>query len=229
MNETILIVEDDPQLRAGLRDNLQFEGYQVLSAWNAAEGEVLWRKHQPHLTLLDVMLPGRDGFRLLRDMRQAGYDTPALMLTARGEEWDRVRGFRSGCDDYVVKPFSVLELLERIRAVLRRSGKSAAPLEALAVGDVVLDAGSHELRVGETIISLKAKECELLAYFLRSPGRVIPRAELLANVWQASPEIETRTLDAHVASLRRVLTDSSMIIETIYKVGYRLTPKILNS
>jgi DNA-binding response OmpR family regulator len=222
MNETILIIEDDPKLRSGLKDNLEFEGYRVLDTWNADLGGDIWQHDQPSLVILDLMLPGRDGFSLLRDMRRRGLETPVIILSARGEEWDKVKGFRLGCDDYVVKPFSILELLSRIKAVLKRSVVSQSPEERLTVADVTLDLISQELSTPSGREILSGRELDLMAYFLRNLQRVIPRKELLEKVWQAPPDLDTRTVDVHVAALRRRLESSQCRIETVYKVGYRL-------
>jgi len=222
LNETILIIEDDPKLRSGLKDNLEFEGYRVLDTWNADLGGEIWQRDLPALVILDLMLPGRDGFSLLRDMRRRGLETPVIILSARGEEWDKVKGFRLGCDDYVVKPFSILELLSRIRAVLKRSGTIPVPDDVLTVADASLNLITQELTTPSKHEILSGREFDLMAYFFRNPQRVIPRKELLEMVWHASPEVNTRTIDVHVAALRRRLDDRHCHIETVYKVGYRL-------
>ena len=222
MNETILIVEDDPKLRSGLRDNLEFEGYRVLDAWNAEQGAGYWRGGSPKLVLLDLMLPGRSGFQLLRQMRAGGFETPVIILSARGEEWDKVMGFRLGCDDYVVKPFSLMELLERIKLLLRRSAPPAAPVDRVQAGGLILDLANQSLIKDGEALPLTGMEFNLAVYLFRNQGRVIPRAELLEKVWGASPELQTRTVDVHIAGLRRALEGSDCVIETVYKAGYRL-------
>lgn len=222
MNETILIVEDDRKLRLGIRDNLEFEGYSVREAWNAELGAEVWLAGRPDLVILDLMLPGKDGFSLLKRMRSAGLETPVIILSARGEEWDKVKGFRLGADDYMVKPFSIMELLARLRAILRRMPRDTADNTRLTLGSLVLDLINHELTVAGQLREVSAREFELLAYFVRHAGRVIPRAELLEAVWHASPEVETRSVDVHVSQVRGKLKGSGYRLRTIYKAGYRL-------
>jgi DNA-binding response OmpR family regulator len=222
MNEIILIVEDDSKLRSGLRDNLEFEGYTVREAWNAELGAEIWRADHPALVILDLMLPGKDGFSLLKRMRIAGQETPVIILSARGEEWDKVKGFRLGADDYMVKPFSVLELLARIQAVLRRQPQKSTSTTRLFLGNLELDLVNHELKISGEVQEVSAREFELLAYFLRHPGRVIPRAELMEQVWHTSPHLETRSVDVHVSQLRGKLKGSGCCLRTVYKAGYRL-------
>jgi DNA-binding response OmpR family regulator len=222
MNEIILIVEDDSKLRSGLRDNLEFEGYSVKEAWNAELGAEVWLRDHPALVILDLMLPGKNGFSLLKRMRTAGQETPVIILSARGEEWDKVKGFRLGADDYMVKPFSVLELLVRIRAILRRMPQNFDTSTRLNLGNLELDLGNHELKIAGEIREISAREFELLAYFLRHPGRVIPRAELMEQVWHTSPQLETRSVDVHISQLRGKLKGSGCCLMTVYKAGYRL-------
>lgn len=222
MNDHILIIEDDRKLRSGLMDNLTFEGYQVAGTWNATLGMKLWQELDPGLVILDLMLPGKNGFRLLEEMRAIGCKTPVLILSARGEEWDRVKGFRLGCDDYVVKPFSIMELLGRIKAILRRTSHPVQVEDNIQLPRLTLDLVNQDIVVGGNRISLAGKQFELMAYFMRNPGRVISRGELLEKVWLSCTEVETRTVDVHVANLRNKLLGSSYMIETVYKVGYRL-------
>ena len=221
--KSILIVEDEPDLRRGLRDNFELEGYQVLEAGVASTAAGYWLADSPDLVILDIKLPGKDGFQLLAEIRAAKRDTPVIILTARGEVWDRVRGFRLGCDDYVVKPFSLMELLERAAAVLRRSQPSQpeAPT-TLTIGDTSLDLVLSQLvtPTGKTILS--GVELNLAAYFIARPGRTISRRELLREVWGSTGETETRTVDVHIAALRKHLAGSRLGIEAVYKVGYRL-------
>jgi len=222
MNEKILIVEDDPRMRSGLMDNLQFEGYQVTGTWNADLGAKLWHEVHPNLVILDLMLPGKNGFRLLREMRGKGVATPVLILSARGEVWDKVKGFRLGADDYVVKPFSIMELLERIRAIFRRNQPRDLTPVVIKFSGLELDLLNRILLVDQLRVSLTGRQFELMAYFLRNPGRVISRKELLEKVWFSSPEISTRTVDVHIAALRKIIPENDVQIETVYKAGYRL-------
>ena len=222
MNPKILIVEDDRKLRTGLRDNLEFEGYRVEDTWNFTDGLTKWEEFNPDLVLLDLMLPGRDGYQLLKTMRMHNYSTPVIILTARGEIWDKVKGFRLGCDDYLVKPFSVIELLERIKALLRRSQNSKPTDDNIIFADLELDNREIRLTCNGNIIELGFMEFELLRYFMQNSGRVLSRKELLGEVWKQSDEVETRTIDMHVSNLRKHLENSRCEIQTVYKVGYRL-------
>ncbi|NQT34888.1 response regulator transcription factor [bacterium] len=221
MNETILIIEDDQELRSGLRDNLEFEGYQVEDAWNFTDAAEKWRTVKPSLVILDLMLPGRSGYQLLKEMRASGLETPVIILSARGELWDKVKGFRLGCDDYVVKPFSIIELLARIKALLRRSIPPEEPTEIISFANLRLDIPNRRLIANEKVHELALKEFQLLYYFLGNPGRVISRKELLTEVWDSSPKIVTRTVDVYVSNLRKKLSGSGCEIQTVYKVGYR--------
>ncbi len=222
MNDNILIIEDDRKLRSGLMDNLTYEGYQVAGTWNATLGVKLWQELSPGLVILDLMLPGKNGFRLLEEMRATGCKTPVLILSARGEEWDRVKGFRLGCDDYVVKPFSIMELLGRIKAILRRTSDQVPVEDNIRLPKLELDLLNQDIIIGDKRVSLAGKQFELMAYFMRNPGRVISRGEILEKVWLSTSDVETRTVDVHVANLRNKLQGSSYVIETVYKVGYRL-------
>ncbi|MCF7811753.1 response regulator transcription factor [bacterium] len=222
MNETILIVEDDQKLRSGLRDNLEFDGYQVIESWNFAEALEKWKEEKPALVILDLMLPGRSGYQLLKEMRACQFKTPVIILSARGELWDKVKGFRLGCDDYVVKPFSIIELLARIQALLKRSSPQSEPPENISFSDVKLNVSNRMCKVKDIECDLPIKEFELLFFLITNPGRVISRKELLQKVWNSSPEIVTRTVDVYISALRQKLHDSECEIETVYKVGYRL-------
>lgn len=224
MTRTVLIVEDDAELRSGLKDNLEFEGYQVAEAWNFKDAEEKWIPINPSLVILDLMLPGRSGYQLLNKMRNSGYETPVIILSARGEIWDKVKGFRLGCDDYMVKPFSIIELLIRIEALLRRANPEQIISNTLSFEDVELDLTNMEIKVGNLKKSISGKEFELLRFFLSHPNRVIHRSEILDKVWNSKPDLVTRTVDVCVANLRRRLEGSLCKIETVYKAGYRLRP-----
>ena len=228
----ILVVEDEEDLALGLRANLEVEGHEVVVAHSGEDGLREATGSRPDLVLLDVMLPGIDGFETLRRLRAAGQHMPVLMLTARAEEMDKVRGFRSGADDYVTKPFGLMELLLRVQALLRRgapraeSGTSASST-ALQIGETRIDVDARLVsRRGEPV-SLTPKAYELLLALARRGGKVVSRHELLRDVWGYSVEVTTRTVDAHVAELRRKLEDdpaSPRHIITVWKVGYRLVP-----
>lgn len=226
----ILVIEDNADLAYGLRNNLEIEGYEVEVAKDGVRGLARARAARPDLVVLDLMLPGMDGFRVLRALREDGAGMPVLILTARGEEADKVRGLRLGADDYVTKPFGVLELLARIEALFRRAAaprKNGGPPEPAfeKFGDIeVLTPSRTVLRRGEPV-SLTPKEYDLLLTLVRRDGACITRGELLTEVWGYSAEVMSRTVDTHVAELRRKLENHPAHprhILTVRKTGYRL-------
>jgi DNA-binding response OmpR family regulator len=231
----VLVVEDNPDLAYGLRNSLEIAGYEVLVADDGVKGLEMARTTAPDLMILDLMLPGIDGYRVLRALREEGNRVPVLILTARGEEADKVLGFRIGADDYVVKPCGVLELLARVAALLRRAGRrkddgGSAAQAAQSVerfGEVeVYDARRTVLRRGEPV-QLTPKEFDLLLTLIRRRGAVASRSELLREVWGHRAEVATRTVDIHVAELRRKLEDDPAEprhILTVWKAGYRFEP-----
>jgi DNA-binding response OmpR family regulator len=222
----LLIVEDNADLAYGLRNNLEIEGYEVEVAADGRAGLEAAARRPPALVILDLMLPEMDGFRVLRALRQQGQAPPVLILTARGEEADKVRGLRLGADDYVTKPFGLLELLARVEALLRRAapgGHDAAP--ALRFGDVEVDAAARTVRRGGRPVELAPKELDLLLALLRSRGAAVSRLALMTQVWGYSSAVVSRTVDTHVAELRRKLEDTPSAprhILTVRKDGYRL-------
>ncbi len=224
----IVMIEDNKDLAYGLANNLEIEGYEVLVEGDGAEGLRRVLQQPPDLLILDLMLPGMDGYRILKSIREAELEFPVLILSARGEEVDKVRGFRVGADDYVTKPFGILELLARIEALLRRVGKSEAgesvPAQ-LAFGDVTIDTTTRIIRRGVEEVILTPKEYELLVALVRKEGAVISRDDLLHDVWGHGGPILTRTVDTHIAQLRRKLERDPAHpdhILTVRKVGYRL-------
>jgi DNA-binding response OmpR family regulator len=225
----VLVVEDNADLAYGLRNNLEIEGYKVDVAGDGTRGLALARTAGPDLIILDLMLPGMDGFRVLRALRDEGRRLPILVLTARGEEGDKVRGLRLGADDYVTKPFGVLELLARVEALFRRAGAAAVAPATLAerekFGDVeVVPASRAVLRHGKAV-TLTPKEYDLLIALLRRGGAVASRTELLTEVWGYSASVLSRTVDTHVAELRSKLEQDAAQpkhILTVRKAGYRL-------
>jgi DNA-binding response OmpR family regulator len=223
----ILVIEDEKDLALGLRANLEIEGYEVSLAHEGEEGFRNAVRGTPDLVILDLMLPDVDGYDVLRRMRQARLEMPVLLLTARSEELDKVRGFRTGADDYVTKPFGVMELLVRIEAILRR-GRPRAATTAESVyrfGEVEVDVGGRLVRRDDREVALTPKAFDLLVALLQRDGKVATRLDLLRDVWGYSPSITTRTLDAHVAELRRKLEPNAANpthILTVWKVGYRL-------
>ncbi len=224
--QRILVVEDDPAIRKGILHSLRFNGYEVLEAGDAATGLALGLADTCDLLMLDLNLPDGDGTEILRELRTRGILVPVIILTARGDEEDRVKGLKFGADDYVVKPFGALELLARIEAVLRRSPARTAPPQDLRVPGGILDLGRRELRFDDGARTpLSEREAELLAYLAANPGRAVTRGEILARVWHMNPDaLETRTVDMHVARLREKLRDDAAeprIILTLRGRGYQ--------
>lgn len=223
----ILIIEDNPDLAFGLRATLEIEGYAVEVAPDGRRGLAGVRASRPDLIILDLMIPEMNGYQVLRTLREDGDQTPVLILTARGEEADKVLGFRLGADDYVTKPFGRLELSARVNALLRRSGggRSAKAPEVERFGDVEVHPASRTvIRNGETV-AVTPKEFDLLLALIRRRGAVASRHELLREVWDHHAVVMTRTVDIHIAELRRKLeADSSnpRHILTVWKAGYRL-------
>jgi len=222
----VLIVEDNRDLAYGLRNNLEIEGYDVEVAEDGPGGLAAVRQGPPALIILDLMLPEMDGFRVLRTLRQEGHVMPVLVLTARGEEADKVRGLKLGADDYITKPFGLLELLARVEALLRRSAPLAAgPGGAVRFGDIEVDAAARTVRRRGQAVELAPKEFDLLMALLKSRGAVVSRVELMTRVWGYSSAVVSRTVDTHVAELRRKLEDTPSAprhIVTVRKIGYRL-------
>ena len=223
----ILIIEDDLSILRGLKDILGEEGYEVVAALDGEAGLRLAREKNPHLIVLDVMLPGMDGFQLCRKLRKEECSVPILMLTARGEEADRVKGLDLGADDYVAKPFSLPELLARIRALLRRApdGSSKHVPDILRLGDVTIDFKKFEARRGAAILEMSRKEFGILRCMASRPGEVFSRTELLDAVWGEDSFPTTRTVDNHIASLRaKIEEDPSRprFLVTMHGVGYKL-------
>ncbi len=220
----ILVVEDQRDLAKGLKANLEVEGYAVDVAHTGLDALRHLEQHAPSLVLLDLMLPDIEGYDVLARLRRAGHKMPVLILTARGEEVDKVRGFRLGADDYVTKPFGVMELIVRIEAILRRAG--AGPVRGVVhrFGDIEIDVEDHRVRRVGKDVALSPKAFELLLALVRKEGRVASRVELLRDVWGYVAAVTTRTVDTHVAELRRRLEDNPAEprhILTVWKVGYR--------
>jgi two-component system alkaline phosphatase synthesis response regulator PhoP len=221
----ILIIEDNEDLAFGLRNNLEIEGYDVELATDGRSGLNHAREFQPDLIVLDLMLPSLDGYRVLRELRQDGNTVPVVILTARTEEADKIRGFRLGADDYVTKPFGILELIARVEAVRRRSGGGGRPAHALRFGDVMIDAGTRTVRKGNRVVALTPMEFDLLLALAKRQGAVVSRLDLLREVWGHASTVLTRTVDTHVGELRRKLEDDPSqprYILTSRKAGYRL-------
>jgi DNA-binding response OmpR family regulator len=225
---TVLVVEDDTAIRRGLVDSLAFAGYLVLESGDGREARRLLLSAELDLVLLDVMLPGCDGFELLPEIRKTRPALPVIFVTARGAEEDRVRGLRGGADDYVVKPFSSSELLARVEAVLRRSAERPRDVRILRTSDGrTIDFERREvLLAGGSTRQLSERELDILRYLAASRGRAIAREELLARVWGLDPRgLETRAIDMHVARLREKLDDPAgdgRVLVTVRAKGYML-------
>jgi two-component system response regulator RegX3 len=225
---TILVIEDETAISEPLAAALSREGFDPVVAGSVSEGLELFEKRSPDLVLLDVMLPDGDGRDVLRTIRETSR-TPVVMLTARGEEMDRVLGLELGADDYVTKPFSAAELAARIRAVLRRAGDEPAPEpgSVLESGDVRMDLGTHEATKNGELLELTVKEFELLRVLLERAGKLVKREELVHEVWDPAWFGSTKTLDVHVSALRKKLGDDPAdprYIHTVRGVGFRFDP-----
>ncbi|MEO8194760.1 MAG: response regulator transcription factor [Gemmatimonadales bacterium] len=224
----VLVVEDNANLAFGLTRSLESEGYDVETAEDGLRGLELARTGDPDLIVLDLMLPGIDGYAILKKLRAEGKDMPVLILTARGEEADKVFGFRLGADDYVTKPFSLSELLARVQAILRRAkGADRRDGEAAVeeFGEVSINTLARSVKKGSAEVALTPKEFDLLLALIRRRGAVVSRLELLKEVWGHQAEVMTRTVDIHIAELRRKLEQdpsSPVHILTVWKAGYRL-------
>ena len=227
MASRILIVEDNADLAEGVEYNLRLEGYEVKIADNGRAAVETARDWHPEVILLDLMLPEMDGYQVLRRIRENGDRTPVIILSARGEEADKVRGFRLDADQYVTKPFSIVELNERIAALLRRTATrpDATPPSVIEFGDVVLNTDCRTVTKGGADCALTPKAYDLLLALIRRNGAVAGRNELLKEVWGYGAFIMTRTVDTHIAELRRKLEENAAEpkhIVTVWKVGYRL-------
>lgn len=226
MRPRLLLVEDNEQLAAGIVHNLELEGYEVTWVANGTDGLRTAREEVPDLLILDIMLPGMDGFQVLKALRQDGLRFPVLILTARGEEADKVRGFRLDADQYVIKPFGLLELLERVRSLLRRANNAAgeATPAAFRFGSVEVDTRARTVRRDGRDVSLTPKAFDLLVALASNEGRVMSRLDLLREVWGHRAAVVTRTVDSHISELRQKIEDdpaNPIHILTVWKVGYR--------
>lgn len=223
-NQTILTIEDDAAIRRGIVDSLNFHGYKVIEAADGDTGKQMAVVHDYDLLLLDLALPGTPGLKILETVKETRPTQPVIILTAKGDENDRVAGLKGGADDYVVKPFSVKELLARVEAVLRRSPERPSDIESVEIPGGKADFARRELSFGEERIELSEREAELLRYLVKNSGRAISRDELLANVWRITPQgVSTRTIDMHIARLREKLRDNSadpQVLLTVRGKGY---------
>ena len=221
---TILIIEDNLAYAGTLGANLEHEGYDVVLAHTGADGLARARTASPDLIVLDLMLPGISGYSVLQRLRDAGLVTPVLVMTALGTEEEKLRGFALGADDYVVKPCGLLEILARVRALLRRGAPGATSRRDVMLGALSVDFDAREVRHAGQILSLRPKEFDLLAALLRHRGKVVSRTELLREVWGYAQGAESRTVETHLAALRQRLGDeSASLIVTVRGAGYRIS------
>jgi len=221
----ILVVEDDAAIRRGLRDNLLSESYDVLTAKDGEAGLGMIHEQKPDLVILDLMMPKLSGYELCRKVREAGLSTPILILTARGDEADRVVGLDMGADDYVTKPFSVRELLARVRAIIRRTTAGHALPDELRFDDLVVDFRRYEATKGDQRFTMTRKEFAVLRQLAARAGEVVSRDELLDDVWGYDRYPTTRTVDKHIALLRAKIEDvpsEPKRLITVHGVGYKL-------
>jgi len=222
--KTILIIEDDISILEGLKDNLEFEGYRVITETNGKRGLNLAMEKKIDLLLLDIMLPGLNGYEICRKIKQEHPELPIIMLTARGSEMDKVSGLDTGADDYITKPFSLPELLARIRAAIRRTTDESATLEYYSFGNIRLDFIKLQAHVGDIEVSLSAKEFAILAYLIRHEGKAVHRHDLLNEVWGYEAMPTTRTVDNFILDLRKKLEENPSKPKhflSVRGVGYR--------
>ncbi len=225
MAETILLVEDDPAILRGLQMNLSLEGFKVVAARDGEEGLRFARQHRPDLIVLDMMLPKLEGNAVIRELRLADPDTPIVVLSAKSEEGDKVLSLSLGADDYVTKPFSIAELIARIRASLRRRRRDVKT--ATGFGEVSLDLDGRRILIGGAAVDSTAREFDLLRFFVEHPGVVYTREQLMQQVWGPDHFGTVRTVDNFVARLRAKVEadpDQPAHIETVRGVGYRFNP-----
>jgi DNA-binding response OmpR family regulator len=222
----VLIVEDDMAMATALKDGFAYEGYEIVLARDGAAGLLAAHEAAPDVIVLDVMLPKMNGLDVCKRLRSEGSNVPIIMLTARGQEIDKVLGLKLGADDYVTKPFGFMELMARVEALLRRTSGGARRAEVYGFGDVVVDFKKAELRKRGELVEATARELKLLAYFIAHRGDVVPRERLLDQVWEYDSAPLTRTVDMHVAKLRKKIEDDPAdprFIVTVHRMGYKFT------
>src|SRR5215813_9299049 len=224
MNGNVLIIEDDQAMAVALRDGFEYEGYAVQVARDGAAGLKVATEKDHDLIILDVMLPKVSGFDVCKQLRSVGNHTPIIMLTARGQEIDKVVGLKIGADDYVTKPFSFMELMARVEAVLRRTARHRDPLGQVHFGDIALNFRTCEATKGGVPLDLSPREWQMLQYLIAHRGEVVSREQLLDAVWGYDAAPFTRTVDMHIAKLRKKIEDRPMdphCIMTVHRVGYK--------
>jgi DNA-binding response OmpR family regulator len=223
--KTILVVEDEPQLALGLKDALEFEGFRVVTCGTGREGVTLARSERPHAVLLDLMLPDINGYQVCEEIRRSDPLVPILMLTAKSQEADKIRGLDAGADDYVTKPFSVGELVARIRAIFRRTQPRPEGQPSFSIGDVTVNVAAHTLQRGNRVESISFYEVELLRLLHERVGQPVSRDEILNKIWGLDATPTNRTIDNFIVKLRRKIErspDKPEHILTVYGFGYKL-------
>ena len=223
--KTILVVEDEPQLALGLKDALEFEGFRVLTCGTGREGVALAKTERPHAVLLDLMLPDINGYQVCQEIRRSDGVVPILMLTAKSQEADKIRGLDAGADDYVTKPFSVGELVARIRAIFRRT-QPRAEVQSITIADAVVNLSAHTVQRGSSVESLSFYEVELLRLLHERVGQPVSRDEILNKIWGLEATPTNRTIDNFIVKLRRKVErspDKPEHILTVYGFGYKLS------
>jgi DNA-binding response OmpR family regulator len=221
--ERIAVIDDDDSIRASVVNNLGLEGYEVVTASNGQEGLALIEENQPNLIVLDVMMPKKDGLQVCKEIRNKGISTPLILLTARSAEVDKVLGLELGADDYLAKPFGMLELIARIKALLRRHQKTL-DIEKIEFSDVTVDFKAYRAERNHAPLELSAREYRLLKYLVSKKGNVVTRDELLDEVWGYNSYPSTRTVDNHIARLRQKIehnVEDPKHIVTVHGVGYK--------
>lgn len=221
--ENILIVEDDEDIVEMIAYNLKRDGYKIISAFRGEDGLSLAKKNLPDLIILDIMLPGMDGFEVCKSLKNNALTEkiPIIMLTAKSQESDKIVGLELGADDYVTKPFSPRELIARIKAVLRRH-RAPSPIKKIKIGNIIIDSPRHKVLLSEKEIMLTPREFKLLEFMAQKPGIVLSRDKILDNVFGYDAQVYDRSVDAHIKSLRRKLGKAKRYIETVRGAGYRL-------
>ena len=223
MNKTILLIEDEPGIRMAVKDELEFEGFQVRFEENGLAGLESLLRNPPDLVVLDLMLPGKNGFEICREIRERGVTTPVIVLTARGQEVDKIRGLELGADDYITKPFSLAELVARIRAVLRRSHPEESS-DTIQRRMITMDLRKHQVLKGNTVVELTDKEFQILALLMKRSSDVITRDDFLKTIWGEDVYVTHRTVDIHISALRRKIEDDPehpSLIVSVRNVGYK--------
>jgi DNA-binding response OmpR family regulator len=223
LNGTILVIDDEKDLQELVRYNLEKEHYDVIVASDGRTGLDIALRHRPDLVVLDLMMPGIDGLEVCRGLRtdDRGKRIPLIMLTAKGTESDRVVGLELGADDYVVKPFSPRELVARIKALLRRSAPEPEPAEVIRRGDLMIDVGCHQVKLGEREVQLTATEFRILQFMASRPRRVLKRDEIIEAALDRDSDVFDRTIDVHITSIRRKLGKGADLVQTVRGFGYR--------